>query len=277
MKVTKAQRDAAWCWHYSSKVKGNVFDGTLTGVVVGKLGSFFGKQRIDFSVTRDDVIKKCDELLFTDDPTVQVMVLRALFLLSARTGHIGFVAALITSRDVGMNFNYPVNNPLGKDFVGLKAHEYLDSILDLRTLNLCETLQEKNAHWLGCLEMNRIENDGTELDDSSPEVENRKQETLTWARNDIRAYLELLVYTDYRERRIREVYEDIEKIVRYLFTQDVPFQNPTAVLGYVLRHLSFLAAQGYFSERQLVCIVEDVVKNNTCYWDRTREPIPFLI
>ncbi|GEM_PF-2842618 len=284
MRLTKAQSEAAWCWYYSSKVKGSVFDGTLLGSITGKLRAFSGESKNDPRVTREDVIKKCDELLLTDDPSVQVMVLKALFLMGERTRHVGFVAALLASQEVGMNFYYPnirpfrfIDGPLGKDSVNREAQMYLHFLLDLEKTNLCETLKVKNAHWVGCLEMHRIEDDGTELKDGSPQLEERDRETLMWARNDINSYLESVVYDGYCKRKEQEVYEDIEAIVRYVLVEDIPFRNPTQVLGIVLHHLSWLAAHGIISERRMVEIVNDVAQHNTFYFERTSKPVPFVI
>ncbi len=285
MRLTKAQSDAAWCWHYSSKVKGSVFDGTLAGSITGKIDAFMGGSKIDSRVTREDVIKKCDELLLTNDPSVQVMVLKALFLLSARTRHVGFVAALLASQEVGMNFLYPsitmcrfVDRPMDtKDSVSREAQTYLYFLLDLKETNLSQTLQEKNRHWVGCLEMHRINDDGSELQDGSLELEERNRETLMWARNDINSYLESVVYGGYCQRKEQEVYEDIKAIVRYVLVEDIPFRNPTHVLGAVLYHLSWLAARGHFSERRLVEIVNDIAQHNTFYYERTSKPVPFVI
>ncbi len=284
MRLTKAQRDAAWCWHYSSKVKGSVFDGTLVGSITGKIDAFMGGSKIDPRVTREDVIKKCDELLLTDDPSVQVMVLKALFLMDARTRHVGFVAALLASQEVGMDFSYPsiticrsIEGPLDKVNVSREAQMYLYTLLDLRETNLSETLQEKNRHWTGCLEMHRINDDGSELQDGSLELEERDRETLMWACNDINSYLESVVYGGYCQRKEQEVYEDIKAIVRYVFVEDIPFRNPTQVLGTVLYYLSWLAARGHFSEQRLVEIVNDVAQHNTFYYERTSKSVPFVI
>ena len=193
IKVTKAQRDAAWCWYYS-KVQGKSFDKTQRP----------GRLKIDLSVTREDVIQKCDELLVTSDPSVQIMVLRALRTLQVRTRHIGFVAALTASRELGMSFDYPrinflrlANHPLSKGFAGYYADTYLSDILDLRDINVRGTLEDKNTHWLQCLKINKLSEDTFGLETDAGVVKRRNQETLARARNDITAYLNLIVNSKY--------------------------------------------------------------------------------
>lgn len=238
VEINRVQQEASWCWRYSTKV----------------LTEQHPYRDNDFGLTKNDLLERCEELLLIPDPSVRVMVLKALFLMHARTVHVGFIATLITSDEYGMDFDSQ-GTALGKSSVSRCAMQYFYDILNLKEMHMCTILQEKNAHWLGCLESGKYNIPKMKLDRRKTRVAMRRMQTRMWARNDISEYLRLMIKTDYCDRRTREVYEDIETIIRHVCTEDVPISTVTAVLVFLAR----LASSGYFSESELVKIVQEVV------------------
>ncbi len=224
------------------------FNGDL-GWEGGRFSSRFLK-----AIVKWFLIWRLERFVLIPDLLVRIEVLIAMKNLRHVSKHIGLIASFYNSRED----------------LSEAADSYLYEVLDLKELDFLEVVSGKLRHWQGCLSIDyseefriareRVEINGKftikkrQLSDEELKIKlaENKIKTLSLARQDFLEYWEKYFKTDFSRRRNEVVYDGLDNIFRYIFTQE----KNKETIAKVLQLLSQFATWKHFPEVWLVKLAE---------------------
>jgi hypothetical protein len=265
MNIQGARIMARNCWKMASKFQElsptaqKVFD-AFGGTVFNAPKNWF--ERLILSGLRKILRRRMDQLILINDPSIQVMILRAMEVARYRSRHVGFVATLCASDEKGCALNSQ-----GKDMppeeVAYRVRCYFSAVLDVP--NYFDDLQQKANHWEGVLAIDYTKEFSTEdwwdLSGEKPrhvqrevppeevatKIAKNKSEVMALYRHDLRKLFEKKL-SGYYEQQVVEVYQYLDEIFAYLFQSKLSAE----LIGTVLELLANISRMGHFPENWLL-------------------------
>ena len=178
---------------------------------------------------------RLDKLILLDDPSVRVMALKAMETINYRSQHLGFIATLYASEEIGYVVS-PAGERGNPEHVSIQAWRYLMHLLDVPIYS--KDLQYCKNHWEGVLKIDYTKEFSVEKywDRSGkvPELKRRevpseevaahiaknKAEVRELYQRDLDELLKKKA-DGYYERRLLEVHQCLEDIFKYLLRQNL--------------------------------------------------------
>lgn len=202
---------------------------------------------------------RLDKLILIDDASVRVMALKAMEALNYPSKHIGLIATLYVSEEIGHTLN-EAGEQRSAEGVSDEVWSYFLNLLDIPYY--FKDLQRTTDHWEMVLSIDytkeysvedswdlsgkepvRIHRD-VPLDEVGRRLINRRKEILGLYRHDLDKLTEKKL-AGYYEQRQAEVYKCVEEIIRYLFQQKLDDKTIAEALGM----LAWIARAGHFPEK----------------------------
>lgn len=238
-------------------------------------GVNYGKPKNQFVYWIFSLIKKIlhwrlDKLILINDSSVRVMTLKAMNTACYKSLHLGFITTLYVSDEIGFVLNKQ-GEKIFSEGVSTEVWRYFLTILDIP--NYFDDIQGCANHWEGVLSIDYTKEFSVEnrLDFSSgkperihrnvppEEVKDRIVESKAKIKKlykyDVEKLFEKFLANHYK-RRVKEVYESLDEIFKYIFNRDLNNE----VIAEILHMLARIARMGHFPERWLLKFTQKYVK-----------------
>ncbi|HBR79167.1 MAG TPA: hypothetical protein DEA46_01925 [Candidatus Moranbacteria bacterium] len=192
---------------------------------------------------------RMDKLILIDDPSVRIMTLKAMSIAHYTSKHVGLIATLYASDEVGYTLDEK-GKSMSSEEVSREVWRYLLGILEVP--NYFDDLQQCINHWEGCLAIDytkefsvedrwdfsgkepvRIHRD-VPPEEVAERIARNKLEVRELYKHDLNKLLEKQL-SGYYEKRLREVYQCLDKIFAYLFQQNLDNELIGTTLGMMAR------------------------------------------